>query len=109
MWNGHSRTLLTTMRIGTTSLALPHSLRFDDQEVGVVGQNTQQDGANDAVDADRVLVPSGERVLAERISDQDFACLPVVAAQHDEMTRRLSADIVGAPLGAVFAGIAVQI
>src|SRR5579863_7358606 len=107
MWNGHSLTLLTTMRIGTGSQPLSPAARFDNQEVGIVRQDPQKDRTNDAVDADQVLVGAGEGVFPQRIGDQHVARFLVVTAKDDKMSYRLPADIVGPPFGTIFAGAAV--
>src|SRR5579859_7229917 len=84
--NGHSLTLLTTIKIGTASAFHALAARFNDKKVGIVRQNAQQDRADDPIDADHVLVSRRKRVLPERVGDEHFARLSVVAAQEDEMT-----------------------
>src|SRR6516164_3820899 len=109
MWNGHSLTLLTTMRIGTASAFPALPARFNDKKVGIVRQNAQKNRADDAVDSDHVLVRRRKRVLAERVGHEHFARLPVVAAQEDEMSGRPAANVVGPAFGSDFAGGSVEV
>ena len=44
---------------------------FDDQQIGVVRHDSQQDGVFDAIDLDRIGLLVGQGVRMQRISHQD--------------------------------------
>src|SRR5438128_116710 len=107
MWKGQSRGSLATMTIGTG----PPLFRFpglEDEQVGVVGEDAQEDGVDDTVDVQLVKMFPGMRVRHQRISHEDVARLAVIAAQDHEVPRRHPADVIRFKLGAELAHISIQ-
>src|SRR5262245_23440459 len=107
MWNGQSWGSLATMTIGTGPPTLGLS-GLDDQQVGVVGEDAQEDGVDDAVYVQLVQQLRRQRVRHQRVGLQDVARLPVVAAQDDKVAGRGPADVVRIEIRPELAGVTIK-
>ena len=68
---------------------------MDDEQVGVVGKDAKQDGADHAVDVHGVeLLAPAYRVRQVGIGHEHGAILAVVTSQHDEVAARTAAHVI---------------
>src|SRR5262245_20324728 len=81
------------MTIGTGP-PLPRFPRLNNEDVGVVGEDAQENGVDDAIDVQLVQVLGRERVWHQWVGHQDAAGGPVIPTQENEVSGRYAANVV---------------
>src|SRR4051812_25685035 len=82
--------------------------RMYHEKIGVMGDDAEQDGIDQSVDVDPVLLSAAQGAGAIGIRDAHAPRRPVIACQHDEMSRRETADVVRLVLWSELARRAVE-
>src|SRR6185295_414267 len=86
-WRGFSMTR-------SRSMLGPSSRWLDQEQVGVVGDDAEQDRGDEPARRHHVVRPRESRVRRQRIRDVDAPGLLVVVVEHHEVARRLAGDVV---------------